>query len=82
VCLVPEEARRGNKIPSSYRWLWDTVWVLGMKLRPSTRTRSALSHLPCHFILCACMRVCMYSPVDGIRSHGTAVVISHVGPGN
>jgi hypothetical protein len=31
-------------IRSHYRWLWATTWLLGIELRTSGRTVSALNH--------------------------------------
>ena len=36
---TPEEG-----IGSHYRWLWGTMWLLGMELRASGRAVSALNH--------------------------------------
>ena len=36
---TPEEGIR-----SHYRWLWDTMWLLGFELRTSGRAASALNH--------------------------------------
>lgn len=43
VCLVSTEAKRGCWSPWnwSYRWLWTTRWVLGIKFRSSGRASSA-----------------------------------------
>jgi hypothetical protein len=38
-CLQTEEAFR-----SYYRWLWATMWLLGLELRISGRTVSAFNH--------------------------------------
>ena len=42
ICMytcVPEEG-----IGSHYRWLWATMWLLGIELMTSGRARSALNH--------------------------------------
>ena len=44
-CVIPE-VRRGHQIPWNwnYRWLWATMWVLGIKPGGSGRAASALNH--------------------------------------
>lgn len=46
VCQVPMEAGRSCQMLYnwSYRWLYDTVWVLGIESGSCERAVSALSH--------------------------------------
>ena len=41
--LFSDTTEEGNR--SHYRWLCSTMWLLGIKLRTSGRTVSALNHL-------------------------------------
>lgn len=47
VCLVPLAVRRGPQISKnwSYRWLWLSLWVLGIELWSSIRTTLVLNGL-------------------------------------
>ena len=44
VYLVLEEVRRGHQSPWSYKWLWATVWMLGMESRSFVRASKPLNH--------------------------------------
>lgn len=46
VCQVPTEVRRWSQTTWdwSYRWLWATIWVLGIEHGSSTRATSGLNY--------------------------------------
>ena len=57
MCLsLPSEVRRGHQIPWNwnYGWLWVTVWMIGIELRPSVRAASAQTTEPSLQSLCLC----------------------------
>jgi hypothetical protein len=51
---TPEEGIR-----SHYRWLWATMWLLGIELRTSGRSATALNHWAISPVLIHCFEVCL-----------------------
>lgn len=57
MCVGPTEAIRWSRMPWGYRWLWSTMWVLGIEPMSSGRVGGTVCHCtvsPAHLYIFWC----------------------------